>query len=216
MPLLNKALFVLLFLGGCSSTPPAEEPEVMGRDTLTEDDREIPAPVRPAAPTSQDGAEPVEDGPTVEMTILTEGRTHIGPGGVQITVEKLTPGSPATVGLIFRTENEESAADFKANYAEGVAYGLLYTLEVNDDQLTLRVEPTAITGPIDMHAAGMIAQSDFSERPECQGEPRTGDGGVLNQSVGNTNGTVTVRRLRSADEILCSTVVGLYTRRIIE
>jgi len=185
----------------------------MGRNTLTEDDHEIPAPVRPAAPTSQDGAEPVEDGPTVEMTILTEGRTHIGPGGVQITVEKLTPGSPATVGLIFRTETEESAADFKANYAEGVAYGLLYTLEVNGDQLTLRVEPTAITGPIDMYAAGTIAQSDFSERPECRG---TNEGEVLNQSIGNTNGTVMVRRLRSKDDILCSTVVGLYTRRIVE
>jgi hypothetical protein len=54
MPLLNKVLFTLLFLGGCSSTPPAEESEVMGRRTLTEDDREIPAPVRPAAPTSFD------------------------------------------------------------------------------------------------------------------------------------------------------------------
>jgi len=188
----------------------------MGRSTLTDDDREIPAPVKPAPPTSQDGAETVVEGPTVEMTILTEGRTHIGPGGVQITLEKFTLGNPATVGLIFRTEKEESSVDFKANYGEGVAHGVLYKVDVSGEELTLRVEPTAITGPIDMQAAGTIALSDFNERPECQGEPRTGDGGMLIQSVGNTNGTVTIHRLRSKDDILCSTTVGLYTRRVIE
>ncbi len=212
----SRILIALFVLVGCETAPPADEPELLGRSMLTDADHEIPGPVKPAPPASQDGAEPVEDGPTVEMTILTEGRTHIGPNGVQITLEKFTPGNPAIVGLVFRTEKEESSVDFKADYGEGVAYGVLYKVDVSGEELTLRVEPTAITGPIDMQAAGTIALSDFNERPECQGEPRTGDGGVLTQSIGNTNGTVTVRRLRSKDDILCSTTVGLYTRRVIE
>lgn len=185
-----------------------EEPEVMMRKTLTDDDREIPAP-RQRKPPAEGEEYPEDDNSVpVEMTVLQEGRTHIGPGGVQITVEKLVAGTPPTVRLAFRLDEKETDTEFKNRYAEGVVYGVLYKADVDGDDLTLRVEPSNIQAPIDVATAGEIAQRDFAERLQCEG--------VRLQAVGNTNGTVTIQVMRGEEEVVCSTIVGLYTRTIIE
>lgn len=177
------------------------------RDTLTEDDQEIPAPrMRPAV--SADNPQDGDSGPDVEMAMLTEGRTHIAPGGVQITLEALQAGSPPNVRLVFRTDKEESATEFRAKYGEGIAFGVLYKIDIDGEEATLRVEPTKLTGPIDVATAGDIAKKDFTERMNCDGERM--------QAVGNTNGTVSVRVMRGEEEVVCATTVGLYTRAIVE
>lgn len=201
-------LLAVVVVGCATPSKSDEEPDVVMRKTLTSDDREIPAPRQRKV--ASDGEEyPEEDNSVpVEMTVLQEGRTHIAPGGVQITVEKLQTGSPPIVRLAFRLDGKETDTEFKAKYGEGVVYGVLYKADVDGDDLTLRVEPSTIQAPIDVATAGEIAKRDFAERMQCDGERM--------QAVGNTNGTVTIQVMRGEEEVVCSTVVGLYTRTIIE
>lgn len=179
----------------------------MGRETLTPDDHEIPAPVQHHRASSRDG-DVADSSPAVEVTTLREGRTYIAPGGVQITVDSLQVGTPPTVRLVLRDEDDERVAEFRANYAEGVAFGIRYKVDIDGDELTLRVEPTEITGPIDVTSAGEIAKKDFAERLQCEGDRM--------QVLGNTNGTVTIEVIKGQETVVCATTVGLYTRSIIE
>lgn len=203
---------VCLLLASCAAPAekPVDESGVMGRDTLTHEDRRIPAPNQ-GVQRSNDATGVVDDESNdapVEMTVLQQGRTHIGPHGVQITVEKLVAGQPPQVHLVFRDDTRELDVQFKSAYAEGVTFGVLYKVDVDDEALTLRVEPSNITAPIDVATAGEIADRDLAERPGCVGDKRV--------AIGNPNGTVSIRVMRGEEEIVCQSTVGLYTRSVIE
>lgn len=197
-------MFVGLSLAfGCSATPQkAEEPtEVSMRHTLTDDDRKIPGPIM-TPPHKRPNVEGGDE-PDVEVADLAEGRTHIAQGGVQVTLLNATRDA---IRLGFKKGQDEFEVSHQGTYAEGAAFGLVYSADVSDT-VYLRLEARENAGPIDLTTAGEIAAREIRKRVDCEGV-----NGM--QSVAQDNGTVLIRGTK-AQEVVCSVRVGLYTRAVV-
>jgi len=171
------------------------------RHTLTEDDRRIPGPDM-RHPHRRPRVEGVDE-PDVEVADLAEGRTHIAQGGVQVTLLNLTK---TAIRLGFKKGEDEFEVTHQGAYAEGAAFGLVYSADVSDT-VYLRLEARENAAPIDLTAAGEIAGREIRERVDC-------DGVTGMQSVAQDNGTVLIRGMKG-DKVACAVRVGLYTRAIV-
>ncbi len=192
----------LVGLIGCASSPPAEEPQdVTMRHTLTDDDRKIPAP-NMTPPHKNPEVSQGEDS-SVEVVDLAPGRTHIAQGGVQITLLNVTDRQ---IELGFKKGEDVLEVVHDGRYAEGHAFGLVYSADVADT-VYFRLEAREGAGPIDLTSAGEIAAREIRERVDCEGAEAM-------QSVAQTNGTVLIRAMKG-ESVVCSVRVGLYTRAVV-
>lgn len=201
-----KILYFVPVLGLLACASPSEtqsEPEeITMRHTLSDDDRRMPGPVMTSSRATTDDSA-VLSGPDIEVADLSEGRTHIAQGGVQVTLLSLEKGQ---IRLAFKKDETDFEVTHRGSYAEGTAFDLVYSADVADT-VYLRLEERQGAGPIDLTSAGKIAAREIAERPECSGATGL-------QPVAQDNGTVVIRAMKDTT-MLCSVRVGLYTRSIV-
>ena len=199
-----------VILVGCSSAPPKDDgPDtVENQHTLTEDDQRIQLPGPNAAPPRP--AEVEEDEREVEVFAVAMNQTYRTLAGIEINLLDFA-GSPKGATMSMEFVSGEDILQLRMqdqNYAEGMAFGSLYTLSVTGDDVMVSMSRDAPSAPIDVASASKIAIQNFRERPECQGATQM-------SSRGEATGTLLVMALEG-EAVKCSARVGLYTGRIVD
>lgn len=187
---------------GCGGPQRTGEPDtVQMKEHVRETEAPPVDPVEPAPPPT-----PPAEELAVEIINLRPGEPVQSQSGT--TIELTAPDPPHEV--VFSRGSARSVVTYPREplYAEGIAFGELYTISKFGDDVQVTLRSDAPPKPLPAEDALEIARRQRANQLGC------GDGEA--SSVVEDNGTVTLTVRDGGGGITCQITVGRYTRRVVD